>query len=62
MEGRAFSINSSMLSLGNMVGPIVGGLISGWTGIGGVFLISAAMFFVNALWVRRTLVSKRGAV
>ncbi|QHW34123.1 multidrug efflux MFS transporter [Paenibacillus rhizovicinus] len=59
MEGRAFSLNSSMLALGNMIGPIVGGFISGWTGIGGVFLISAALFVVNALWVRQTLVSKR---
>lgn len=57
MEGRAFSLNSSMLALGNMVGPIVGGFVSGWTGIGGVFIISAVLFAVNALWVRRTLVS-----
>ncbi|SDX39297.1 MFS transporter [Paenibacillus sp. CF384] len=59
MESRAFSINSSMLSLGNMIGPIVGGIISGWTGIRGVFLISSALFVINAVWVRRTLVSKR---
>ena len=58
MEGRAFSFNSSMLSLGNMIGPIVGGLVSGWIGIGGVFLISSALFILNALWVRKTLVSK----
>ncbi|SEM65607.1 MFS transporter [Paenibacillus sp. OV219] len=61
MEGRAFSLNSSMLALGNMVGPIVGGFVSGWTGISGVFIISAVLFVVNALWVRRTLVrGKRG--
>ncbi|MBO7745442.1 MFS transporter [Paenibacillus sp. MWE-103] len=61
MEGRAFSLNSSMLSLGNMIGPIVGGVISGWTGIGGVFLISAVLFLINAAWVRKTLVAKRPA-
>ncbi|SFS58062.1 MFS transporter [Paenibacillus sp. BC26] len=61
MESRAFSINSSMLSLGNMIGPIVGGFISGWTGIRGVFLISSALFVINAVWVRQTLVSKRAA-
>ncbi|RAP77824.1 MFS transporter [Paenibacillus montanisoli] len=61
MEGRSFSLNSSMLALGNMIGPIVGGLVSGWTGIRGVFLISAGLFLLNAVWVRRTLISKRGA-
>ncbi|MFC5652735.1 MFS transporter [Paenibacillus solisilvae] len=59
MEGRAFSFNSSMLALGNMIGPIVGGLVSGWTGIGGVFLISSGLFILNALWVRKTLVVKQ---
>ncbi|WP_308634809.1 MFS transporter [Paenibacillus silvisoli] len=61
MEARAFSLNSSMLALGNMIGPIVGGLVSGWTGIRGVFLISSGLFLLNAVWVRRTLVSGRGA-
>ncbi len=54
-ESRAYSFNSSMLSLGNMVGPITGGVISGWTGISGVFLISSGMFLLNFLWVRRSL-------
>jgi MFS family permease len=56
MEGRSFSFNSSTLSLGNMIGPIVGGFISGWIGIAGVFLTSAALFLVNAIWVSMTLV------
>jgi len=59
MEGRAYSFNSSTLSLGNMVGPIVGGFISGWIGISGVFLVSACLFGLNAVWVWRTLLSKR---
>lgn len=58
MEGRAFSMNSSTLSIGNMIGPIVGGFISGWIGIEGVFLTSAALFFINAVWVRQTLVAR----
>ncbi|CAH1204101.1 Staphyloferrin B transporter [Paenibacillus plantiphilus] len=58
MEGRAFSMNSSTLSIGNMIGPIVGGLISGWIGIEGVFLTSAALFFINAIWVRQTLLAR----
>ncbi|MBJ6359820.1 MFS transporter [Paenibacillus sp. GCM10012307] len=59
-ESRAYSFNSSMLSLGSMVGPVTGGLISGWVGISGVFLISSAMFFLNFLWVRRSLYHSDG--
>ncbi|GGG15687.1 MFS transporter [Paenibacillus abyssi] len=63
MESRAYSFNSSTLSLGNMAGPVIGGLISGWTGIGGVFLVSAVLLFANAAWVRYSLNnSKRQAV
>ncbi|MBW7476165.1 MFS transporter [Paenibacillus oenotherae] len=58
MEGRSFSMNSSTLSIGNMIGPIVGGFISGWIGIEGVFLTSSALFFINAIWVRQTLVAR----
>jgi MFS family permease len=56
MESRSYSFNSSTLSLGNMIGPIVGGVISGWIGIGGVFLTSAALFIINAIWVWQTLI------
>ncbi|MBB3109848.1 MFS family permease [Paenibacillus phyllosphaerae] len=59
MESRSFSFNSSTLSLGNMIGPIVGGVISGWIGIEGVFITSAVLFVLNALWVNRTLLAHR---
>ncbi|WP_270170076.1 MFS transporter [Paenibacillus sp. SYP-B4298] len=55
MESRAYSFNSSTLALGNMIGPVTGGLVSGWIGISGVFLISAAMLLLNYAWVRRSL-------
>ncbi|MBW7459502.1 MFS transporter, partial [Paenibacillus sepulcri] len=59
MEGRAYSFNTSTLSLGNMFGPLVGGVISGWIGIGGVFITSSVLFLINAVWVRSTLARKR---
>jgi MFS transporter, DHA1 family, multidrug resistance protein len=54
-ESRAYSLNSSMLALGNMLGPITGGLLSGLIGIQGIFLLSSAFLFANAYWVWRTL-------
>jgi MFS transporter, DHA1 family, multidrug resistance protein len=66
MEGRVFSFNASSLSLGNMLGPITGGIVSGWTGIGGVFIIASILLFINGVWVFRTLPwrpeAKAGAV
>ena len=51
MESRAYGFNSSFLSLGNMVGPTVGGFISGFTGFSGVFLLSASLMLLNGIWV-----------
>ncbi|MBD2846019.1 MFS transporter [Paenibacillus sp. IB182496] len=59
MEARAYSFNTSMLALGNMSGPIIGGLLSGWTGIEGVFYLSAFLLLLNALWVRRSLYDRK---
>lgn len=55
MESRAYSFNTSYLSLGNMAGPVVGGLLAPFIGIEGVFLIGSALLCFNAWWVRRSL-------
>ncbi|ASS64843.1 MULTISPECIES: MFS transporter [unclassified Paenibacillus] len=54
-ESRAYSLNSSTLALGNMLGPIAGGLLSGVIGIEGIFLLSSVLLFANAYWVWRML-------
>lgn len=59
MESRSYSFNSSFLSLGNMIGPTVGGALSGLITIRGIFLIATVMLFANAAWVNRTLISRR---
>jgi len=59
MESRAYSFNSSTLSLGNMVGPITGGALSGWIGIQGLFVLSAVMMLLNGIWVWATLLRRR---
>ena len=61
MATRAFSFNSSTLGLGNMVGPITGGVLSAWTGIEGLFLLSAALMFANAVWVYHSLLRGKRA-
>src|SRR5690606_14548030 len=52
MESRAYSFNSSTLALGNMAGPVFGGLSAVWLGIEGLFILSAVLMFANAVWVR----------
>lgn len=58
MESRAYSFNTSSLALGNMIGPIVGGMCSAWIGIEGVFLLGAAMLSMNVIWTWAKLASK----
>ena len=55
MESRAYSFNSSSMALGNMIAPVVGGLLAPLIGIEGVFIIGAILFLINVLWVYRSL-------
>lgn len=55
MESRAFGFNSSFLSLGNILGPMAGGLLSGLIGIRGIFLFACVLLLGNATWAYFTL-------
>ncbi|WNQ09781.1 MFS transporter [Paenibacillus aurantius] len=59
MESRSYSFNSSTLSLGNVIGPLTGGVLNGFIGIRGIFWVSSALLLLNFFWVRRTLLSSR---
>jgi MFS transporter, DHA1 family, multidrug resistance protein len=59
MESRSYSLNSSFLSLGNFLGPITGGLLSGYIGLSGIFILSASLMLVNSVWVFLSLNLRR---
>lgn len=54
-ESRAFGFNSSTLALGNMLGAVLGGFLSGYIGIEGLFIVSGSLLLVNTVWVRLKL-------
>ncbi|MFC4306022.1 MFS transporter [Cohnella boryungensis] len=61
MESRAFGFNSSALSLGNMMGPVMGGALSGWIGIEGLFILSGALLFLTCIWATKALRVRQAA-
>ncbi|WP_123039710.1 MFS transporter [Cohnella candidum] len=58
-ESRAFGFNGSALSLGNMLGPVIGGALSGPFGIQGLFILSAALLFATGVWYYFTMAKAR---
>ena len=47
MESRSFGFNSSTLALGNMLGAVIGGLMSGFIGIEGLFIVSGCLLLIK---------------
>lgn len=55
MESRTYGYNSSSIFLGNMLGPIVGGVLSGIIGYKGVFIFTAILLLINGFWIKNLL-------
>jgi len=55
METRAYSFDTSAVSLGSVLGPIVSGAAIGVIGLRTVFLLSACLMLANACWTWLTL-------
>ena len=51
MVSRVYGYNNSFVSLGNLLGPTIGGFVAGYISINGVFLMTSAFLFLNAAWV-----------
>ncbi|MFA4136160.1 MULTISPECIES: MFS transporter [unclassified Brevibacillus] len=51
MVSRVYGYNNSFVSIGSMLGPIIGGFLAGYVSISGVFYMTSAFLFINAGWV-----------
>lgn len=54
-ESTAFGYNTSAIFLGNLLGPITYGVISGFIGIRGIFLVTAGLLLGTAIWLKMGL-------
>ena len=56
--GRIFGVNQFAQFMGMFIGAFAGGAIAAATGIRNLFLITAAMLFINAFWCKTTICKK----
>ncbi|WP_257832435.1 MFS transporter [Salipaludibacillus agaradhaerens] len=49
MQGEVLGYNQSFRFLGNVLGPVCGGIVAGFFGISSVFYVSTCLFFLAAL-------------
>lgn len=59
MVSRVYGYNNSFVCIGSMLGPIIGGFMAGYVSMNGVFLLTSALLFVNAVWVYLSVSGKR---
>lgn len=51
IQGEVMGYNTSFRFLGNILGPMLGGIISGFIGIASVFIVTGALFLVGFLFL-----------
>ncbi|ATW26360.1 MFS transporter [Candidatus Formimonas warabiya] len=59
MESSTYGYSNSFFNIGMMLGPVTGGMMAGIIGVRGLFLFSAALFLINAVWFRIHLINKK---
>ncbi|MBD2848472.1 MFS transporter [Paenibacillus sp. IB182496] len=59
MEARAYSFDTSAVSLGSVLGPLLSGAAFGFVGLRGVFLLSAGLMLLCAGWTWRAVGASR---
>ncbi len=52
-RGGIYGIFQSGLLIGNMAGPLIGGLLAAYLGLRSIFMITTGMFLLVSLWERR---------
>lgn len=55
IQGEVLGYNQSFRFLGNVIGPVFGGVISGFIGIAPVFYVTSGLFLLSALLLWSTL-------
>jgi predicted MFS family arabinose efflux permease len=55
MQGEVLGYNVSFKFLGNVVGPVLGGIIAGSFGISAVFYVTAGLFLCSAILLWKSL-------
>ncbi len=55
LRGRAFGLNQAASAAGAIVGPPLGGFIGSYVDARGTFVLTAGLFFLGYLWVRRVV-------
>jgi MFS transporter, DHA1 family, multidrug resistance protein len=53
VQGRIFGITSAAVSVGQTVGPLVGGVVAAGFGLRAVFPVTGVLLLINLLWVLR---------
>lgn len=49
IQGEVIGYNTSLMFLGNVIGPVLGGIISGFYSISTVFLFTSGLLFINGV-------------
>jgi DHA1 family multidrug resistance protein-like MFS transporter len=57
LTGRIFSWNQSAMYIGNIIGPLLGSTISGFSSYNVVFLVTAAIVVLNLLLFRKNVIN-----
>ena len=53
MESSTYGYSNSFIYLGMMMGPIIGGILSGIIGVRGLFILAAFLFLVTTFWFQK---------
>ena len=55
IQGEIMGYNTSFRFLGNIIGPMFGGIVSGFIGISSVFIVTGVLFIIASIFLRLTL-------
>ncbi|HLS35061.1 MAG TPA: MFS transporter [Bacillota bacterium] len=49
MQGEVLGYNTSLRFLGNVIGPVLGGIVSGWFGLSSVFYVTSGLLLIGGV-------------